>query len=72
MRIWEDGLAIVGKSQLRIPKFKPEIMFSNMLPLVSIELEYHDEWWALKSASICRRHEMGSKLTSCARAGWGM
>ena len=36
----EDGLAllgsIVGESQLRIPKVEPAIMFSNMLPLVSV------------------------------------
>ena len=43
----EDGLtllgSLVGESQLRIPKFEPEIMLSNMLPLVSVEPEYHDE-----------------------------
>ena len=42
----EDGLALlgslVGESQLRIPKFELEIMLSHMLPLVSVELEYHD------------------------------
>ena len=52
----EDGLALlgslVGESQLRIPKFEQEIMFSNMMPLVSVELEYHAEWCALKSPSI--------------------
>ena len=44
----EDGLtllgSLVGESQLRILKFEPEIMLSNMLPLVSVELKYHDEW----------------------------
>ena len=52
----EDGLVLlcilVGESQLRISKFEPEIMFSNMLPLVSVELEYHAEWCALKYPSM--------------------
>ena len=52
----EDGLALpgslVGESQLRIPKFEPETTFSNRVPLVSVELEYHAEWCALKSPSI--------------------
>ena len=52
----EDGLALlgslVGESQLRIQKFEPEIMLSSMLPLVSVELEYHAEWCALNSPSI--------------------
>ena len=52
----EDGLVLlgsfVGESQLRIPKFGPVIMISTMFPLVSVELEYHGEWCALKSASI--------------------
>ena len=57
----EDGLVLLGnllgESQLRIPKFEPEIMLSNMLPLVFVELEYHAEW-------------CGLKVTSCARACW--
>ena len=36
----DDGLALlgslVGESQLRIPKFESEIMFSNMVPLYTI------------------------------------
>ena len=48
----EDGLVLFGslvsESQLRIP----EIMLSNMMPLVSVELGYHDEWCALKYPSI--------------------
>ena len=52
----EDALALlgslVGESELRIPKFEPEIMLSNMLPPVSVEHEFHDEWCALKSPSI--------------------
>ena len=40
----EDGLALpgslVGESQLRIPKLEPDIMFSNRVSLVSVEL-YH-------------------------------
>ena len=38
---WRYLVSVVGESQLRIPRFEPEIMFSNMLPLVSVELEYH-------------------------------
>ena len=52
----EDGLALpgslVGESQLRIPKLEPETTFSSRVPLVSVELEYHPEWCALKSPSI--------------------
>ena len=52
----EDGLALpgslVGEFQLRIPKLEPDIIFSNRVPLVSVELEYHAEWCALKSPSI--------------------
>ena len=39
-RSGEDGLALLsslgGESQLTIPMFEPEIMFSNMVPLVSV------------------------------------
>ena len=52
----EDGLALpgslVGGSQLRIPKLEPHNTFSNRVPLVSVKLEYHAEWCALKSPSI--------------------
>ena len=52
----EDGLALpgslVGESQLRIPKLEPDIIFSNRVSLISVELEYHAEWCALKSPSI--------------------
>ena len=44
--------SLVGESQLRIPKLEPDIIFSNRVPLVYIELEYHAEWCALKSPSI--------------------
>ena len=48
----EDGLALPGslvvEFQLRIPKFEPETTFSNRVPLVSVELEYHAEWCALE------------------------
>ena len=41
----EDGLvlprSLVGESQLRIAKLEPDIIFSNRVPLVSVELEYH-------------------------------
>ena len=40
--------SLVGESHLRIPNFDPDIMLSNMLPLISVELEYHAEWCALK------------------------
>ena len=44
----ELGLALpgnlVGESQFRIPKLEPDIMLSNIVPLVSVENEYHDEW----------------------------
>ena len=43
---------LVGESQLRIPKLEPDIIFSNRVPLVSVEFEYHAEWCALKSPSI--------------------
>ena len=52
----ELGLALpgnlVGESQMRIPRFDPDTMLSNIVPLESAELEYHDEWWALKSPSM--------------------
>ena len=52
----EDGLALlgslVGESQLRIPKLERDIIFSNRVPLVSVDLEYHSEWCALNSPSI--------------------
>ena len=52
----ELGLALsgtlVGESQFRIPKLEPDTMLSNIVPLVSVELEYHDEWRALKSPSM--------------------
>ena len=44
----ELGLALpgnlVGESQFRIPKLEPDTMLSNMVPLVSVQLKYHDEW----------------------------
>ena len=52
----EDGLALpgslVGESQLSIPKLEQDIIFSNSVSLVSVEIEYHAEWCALKSPSI--------------------
>ena len=39
---------LVGESQFRIPKLVPDNMLSNIVPLESVELEYHDEWCALK------------------------
>ena len=44
----ELGLALpgnlVGESQIIIPKLEPDTMLSNIVPLVSVKLEYHDEW----------------------------
>ena len=44
----ELGLAfpgnLVGESQFIILKLEPDTMLSNIVPLVSVELEYHDEW----------------------------
>ena len=44
----ELGLALpgylVGESQLRIPKLEPDTILSNIVPLESVELKYHDEW----------------------------
>ena len=38
---------------LEIPiKLEPDTTFANRVPLVSVELEYHVEWCALKSPSI--------------------
>ena len=28
----------------RIPKLEPDTMLSSIVPLVSVELEYHNEW----------------------------
>ena len=52
----ELGLALTdnlaGESQFRIPKLELDTMLSNIVPLVSVELQFHDEWWALKSPSM--------------------
>ena len=44
----ELGLALagnlVGESRFRILKLEPDTMLSNIVPLISVELEYHDEW----------------------------
>ena len=34
---------LVGDSQLRILLLEPDTMLSNIVPLESVELEYHDE-----------------------------
>ena len=44
--------SLVGEFQKRIPKFEQDIMFSNMVPLVHVELEYHAEWCELKYPSM--------------------
>ena len=46
-----DG-TLVGLSQLSIPKLDPLIESSILFPLVLVDLEYHDEWCALKSPRI--------------------
>ncbi len=43
--------SLVGESQLRMPKFELLMEFSSFVPLLSVELENHDEWCALKSPS---------------------
>ena len=43
--------SLIGDSQLGISKFEPEIMFSNVVTLVFVELVYHAEWCALKLSS---------------------
>ena len=52
----ESGLtlagSLVGESQLRIPKLEPDIIYSNRVPLDSVELVYHAECCALRSPSI--------------------
>ena len=35
---------LVGESQLKLPKLEPDIMLFNIVPLESVEPEYHDEW----------------------------
>ena len=76
----ELWLALIGcpfvESQLRIPKFEPEIMFFNIVPLVSVELEYHAEWCTMKLfqyEGIHRLHKIvqETKVSSCVRAWWG-
>ena len=43
---------LVGPSQLSIPKLDPLIESSILFPLVSVDLEYHYGWCALKSPRI--------------------
>ena len=33
-----------GESQFITPKLEPDTMLSNIVPLVSVELVYHNEW----------------------------
>ena len=49
---WRCLVALLVNPNYRIPKFEPETTFSNRVPLVSVELEYHAEWCAMKSPSI--------------------
>ena len=46
------GGTLVGLSQLRIPWSDPLIESAIFLPLVSVDLEYHDGWCAFKSPRI--------------------
>ena len=46
------GGTLVGLSQLRIPLSDPLIESAIFLPFVSVDLEYHDGWCALKSPRI--------------------
>ena len=56
--------SLVGESQLRIPNFDPEIMFSNMMLLLSVELEYHAERCIEVSQyeGICCHHQMVQRI----------
>ena len=47
-----SGGTLVGLSQLSIPKLDPLIESSILFSLVSVDLEYHDGWCALKSPRI--------------------
>ena len=46
------GDTLVGLSQLSIPKLDSLIDSPILFPLVSVDLEYHDGWCALKSSRI--------------------
>ena len=46
------GGTLVGLSRLRIPYSDPLIQSAIFLPLVSVDLEYHDGRCALKSPRI--------------------
>ena len=46
------GGTLVGLSQLSIPKLDSLIESSILFSLVSVDLEYHDGWGALKSPKI--------------------
>ena len=46
------GGTLVGLSQLSIPQSDPLIESSILFPFVSVDLEYHDGWCALKSLRI--------------------
>ena len=75
----ELGLALsgnsVGESQLRIPKLEPDTMLSNIVPLESIELEYHDvvNITVSQYEGVRRHHQMIQRwiVSSCVRACWG-
>ena len=43
------GGTLVGMFQLRIPYADPLINLAIFLPIVSVDLGYHDGWYALKS-----------------------
>ena len=46
------GGTLVGLSHLRIPLSEPLIKSAIFIHLVSVDLEYHDGWFALKSPRI--------------------
>ena len=46
------GGTLVELSQLSIPTLDPLIESSILFPFVSVDLEYHDGWCALKSPRI--------------------
>ena len=66
---------LVGLSQLSIPKLDPLIESSILFLLVSVDLEYHDGWCALKSprirvSGVVRRCSIEDVIPITARAAW--
>ena len=62
-------VALLVESQLGIPKLEPDIIFSNRVPLVSVELEYVDVGNDQHRVSQCGRDvkclQMTTHLFNC-------